>query len=275
MRIRVRHETHYHYASPAKSVVQLLRLTPRNHEGQHLINWRIDINLDCRLRASEDAFGNLVHTFTGDGPIDDLIIRVEGEVETFDTHGIVRGASERLPPELFLRDTELTSADAECRAFAEATSQSQTAPLDKMHALLVALPDRIERDDSEVHWPTGAAAVFRSKRAGSADFAHLLIALARCLDVPARFIRGYRLSAKTTETTAAHGWTEAHIEGLGWVGFDPTQGRCPDESYVRVAMGLDSLGAAPVRGSRFGGEGESMKVAVTVDASEAFARQGQ
>jgi hypothetical protein len=40
-------------------------------------------------------------------------------------------------------------------------------------------------------------------------------------------------------------------------------------------MGLDSLGAAPVRGSRFGGEGESMKVAVTVDAGAAFARQTQ
>jgi transglutaminase-like putative cysteine protease len=253
----------------------LLRLTPRNHEGQHLINWRIDINEDCRLRASEDAFGNIVHTFTADGPIDDLTIRVEGEVETFDTHGIVRGAIERLPPELFLRDTEWTSADADCRAFATAMAQSRAAPLDKMHALLVALPDQIQSDRGEVHRPKGAAAAFQSRRAGSADFAHLLIALARCVDVPARFIRGYWLSAEATETTAAHAWIEAYIEGLGWVGFDPTQGRCPDENYVRVAMGLDSLGAAPVRGSRFGGEGESMRVAVTVDAGETFARQSQ
>jgi hypothetical protein len=34
---------------------------------------------------------------------------------------------------------------------------------------------------------------------------------------------------------------------------------------VRVAVGLDYLGAAPVRGTRFGGSGETLTVAVRVD----------
>jgi transglutaminase-like putative cysteine protease len=54
---------------------------------------------------------------------------------------------------------------------------------------------------------------------------------------------------------AAHGWAEAHVEKLGWVAFDPCTGLSADEAYVRVAVALDSAGAAPVAGSRLG-EGE-------------------
>ena len=37
-----------------------------------------------------------------------------------------------------------------------------------------------------------------------------------------------------------HAWAEAHLEGLGWVGFDPTHQVCPTEAYVRVCAGLDA-----------------------------------
>ena len=40
MRIQIGHTTRYDYDLPAKSVVQILRLTPRPHDGQHVIRWR-------------------------------------------------------------------------------------------------------------------------------------------------------------------------------------------------------------------------------------------
>ena len=70
MRIRVSHETTYRYEQPPKGVIQTLRMTPRNHDGQYVVNWRIDISADCRLDAQEDAFGNLTHTFNADGPLE-------------------------------------------------------------------------------------------------------------------------------------------------------------------------------------------------------------
>ena len=97
MRIAIQHRTHYAYASPAKSVMQLLRLTPRNHDGQTVKRWRIDLNCDGTLKAGEDPYGNLTHTLALAGPISDLEITVEGEVETEDRHGIVRGSYERFP----------------------------------------------------------------------------------------------------------------------------------------------------------------------------------
>jgi transglutaminase-like putative cysteine protease len=275
MRIRVRHDTHYHYDHPAKSVIQLVRLTPRNHEGQHIVYWRIDISSDCRLRASEDAFGNIVHDFTAEGPIEELTIKVEGEVDTFDTHSILRGASERLPPELFLRETPLTATPAEGRNFAVAATRSHHGDLDKMHALLGAVHGHLAQETADPHLTMGADAAFAAARAVTADFAHVLIALARSLEIPARFIRGYLLAETPAAAATAHAWIEAHIGGLGWVGFDPVAGRCPDENYIRVAAGLDGLGAAPIRGRRSGGGGESMKVEITVGPAWPTMRDNQ
>ena len=42
-------------------VTQMLRLTPRNHDGQYVVNWRIDLSEDCQLHQHEDAFGNIIH----------------------------------------------------------------------------------------------------------------------------------------------------------------------------------------------------------------------
>src|SRR5437867_9096777 len=87
MLIRVSHVTTYRYGTPASSVIQVLRLTPRNHDGQFVMNWRIDVSANCRLDRHEDAFGNIAHAFTADGPFGELTVAVDGEAETRDTQG--------------------------------------------------------------------------------------------------------------------------------------------------------------------------------------------
>src|SRR6516225_10154896 len=118
MRLRISHLTSYRYEAPAKSVIQMLRLTPRNHDGQYVADWRIDVSADCRLDQHEDAFGNITHAFTADGPIAELSVLAEGEVETRETQGIMRGTVERFPASLFLRETALTRADGDITALA-------------------------------------------------------------------------------------------------------------------------------------------------------------
>ena len=44
--------------------------------------------------------------------------------------------------------------------------------------------------------------------------------------------------------------------GLGWVGFDISNGISPDARYVRVATGLDYREAAPISGLRYGSGAE-------------------
>src|SRR6476661_4558757 len=136
MRIRISHETRYRYDTPISGVIQTLRLTPRNHEGQYVVRWRIDVTEDCRLDEHEDAFGNITHTFTAEGPFNELAVQVDGEVDVQDTGGIERGAIERFPPSLYLRATPLTEADGAIASFARETRQQADDTLPLLHGLL-------------------------------------------------------------------------------------------------------------------------------------------
>jgi len=264
MRIRIRHETTYRYLEPAKSAIQHLRLTPRNFDGQHVKDWRIDVDRDCRLIASEDAFGNVVHRFTADGPFDSITTTVEGDVTTFDTAGVASGALERFPPALYLRPTPLTAAGPALADFARVTTAGENGPLAALHALLSAIHDKMTFDADATHAATTAAEAFERGKGVCQDFAHLFIACARVIGAPARYVSGYYLRTDGDEQVAGHAWAEAHVADLGWVGFDPAHGLSPGERHVRLAIALDYLSAAPIRGARIGGAGETMEVRVRV-----------
>ena len=264
MRIQVGYVTRYEYDSPAKLIVQVLRMTPRGHDGQHVLTWRVETDADVRLVQGEDALGNTTHALSVAGPVKRLITRVTGEVETWDTGGVVEGAVERFPPMVYLRDTPLTQTDAALRSFAERAGQS-AGLLDRLHALLQAVHGEMTFETERTDAGTSAAEAFELKHGVCQDLAHIFIGCARSLGAPARYVSGHLARAHgQIDQEAAHAWAEAHVEGLGWVGFDPTNGICPTDSYVRVAVGLDYLGAAPVRGSRYGGSGEHMDVKLRV-----------
>lgn len=266
MRIRIRHETAYRYETPAKSAIQVLRLTPRNHDGQFVVRWRIDVSADCRLDPHEDAFGNLTHSFTVDGPISELHIGVDGEVETQDSAGIVRGTLERFPPSLFLRGTDLTRPDDAIMAFAADAGRAADDELGRLHALQSRIFESFAFDPDPTHPATSAAEAFALKRGVCQDYAHVFIAAARTLGIPARYVGGHFLrSDGAALQEAGHAWAEAHIADLGWVAFDPSHGISATDAHVRVAVGLDYLGAAPIRGTRTGGAGETLAVTVHVD----------
>jgi transglutaminase-like putative cysteine protease len=267
MRIGVSHESVYHYGQPAKGVIQTLRLTPRNHDGQYVVDWRIDISGDCRLDTQEDAFGNLTTSYSIDGPLERLRITVEGEVETQDTSGVVRGTVEPFPPSLFLRETPLTEAAPEFAAYAREASAGPDA-LASMHALLASVHADMALDTDAAEPAIGAAEAFVRKRGTTADMAHVFIAAARLIGIPARFVNGYvHTGDDVPQRQARRAWAEAHVGKLGWVGFDPVDCLCPNDTYVRVAVGLDWLGASPIRGMRYGMGEESLDVAVRVGQS--------
>lgn len=266
MRIHISHATTYTYDTPPSGVTQLLRLTPRDHEGQHILSWRIDLSEDCLLHQHEDAFGNIIHSFTAEGPFDRLSVEVDGEVDTQDTGGLVKGAVECFPPQLFLRETSLTRPDPAIVDFAK-TAQAGTNGdnLALLHALLAALNRQIAFDTDPTHTATTAAQAFALRRGVCQDITHIFVAAARSLGIPARYVGGHFHRADgVTSQEAGHAWAEAYVENLGWVGFDPTNGICITDAHVRVAVGLDYLGASPVRGTRYGGSGETLSVAVRV-----------
>jgi transglutaminase-like putative cysteine protease len=268
MLIRISHLTSYRYEPPAGSVIQVLRLTPRNHDGQYVTQWRIDLSTDCRLDQHEDAFGNVSHVFTADGPLRELSVLVEGEVETRDTQGIVRGAVERFPPSLYLRETALTAADEAITAFAmNARATAGHDVLGVLHEILDRLHEEMAYEAGPADAPLPAAQAYTRKRGVGRDFAHVFIAAARSLGIPARYVGGYfaRGGNTTAPEEAGHAWAEAFVPALGWVAFDAASGICAIDAHVRVATGLDHFGAAPLRGTRYGGGSELVTVRLQVE----------
>ena len=271
MRLRIRHGTVYRYASPAKGVIQTLRLTPRNHASQYVTYWRLDVSEDVRLYTHEDAFGNITHNFTAEGAFTELGVHVDGEVETQDSDGLVSGTIERFPPSLYLRETPLTHPDAAILEFAQQvkSAASDDIGLKLLHAMLGRVNSDIVFDTDPTRATTTAVEAFALKRGVCQDLTHIFIAAVRSLGVPARYVGGYfhRMDG-VIDQDAGHAWAEAYIADLGWVAFDPANGICTTDAHVRVAVGLDYLGVTPIRGTRYGGGSETMDVKVRVDQAK-------
>ncbi|TPW02044.1 MAG: transglutaminase [bacterium] len=268
MRIRIDHATTYAYDRAARFIIQTLRLTPRSSEAQQVRNWRVETDVDARLRKSEDAFGNIVHTLYTEQPTQSLTVRVSGEVVTTDTAGVVPAGQETLSPLVFLRDTvhKLISVFA--------SEFSAHPPLERLHRLMAGIHGSVAFEVG-VTTPTHTAAeVLALGRGVCQDHAHVFIACARQMGMPARYVSGHLLRRDgKDDQEAAHAWAEAWIPDLGWVGFDPANGICSTDRYVRVAAGLDYRGAAPVRGASYGGGGE--RLAVRLNVRDADMQQGQ
>ncbi len=275
MRIRVVHETVYQYDNPARNLIQMLRLTPRDHDGQHVRSWRIEPTVDGRLSRREDGFGNIVHVFSADGPEEALAIRVVGEVETTETHGVMRGTAEWLPDPFYLRESRFAVADEAIRAFAEDAAGGAKDRLDQLHRLLAGVHQTVDYAPGPTGTATTAAEAFALRKGVGQDLAHVFIAAARHLEIPVRYVSGYCWRPDAPEQEAGHAWVEARVPDLGWVGFDPAHGIAVTDAHLRVTIGLDYLDAAPVRGSRTGGGTETMTVRVRVDDARAQAQAQQ
>ncbi|WP_035059981.1 transglutaminase family protein [Andreprevotia chitinilytica] len=253
MRLSIHHETVYHYDEPLARSMQLLRLTPRAGVGQTVIDWQI--SAPGRLTAGFDTYDNPQHLLKLEAWNQEIRIVAEGTVETRYVEARPR---DKLPPLCFLRDTPLTECDAALRDFAEGyrqlvTQRGRAALLDLMEDLL----DRMPYSPGVTQTETPAAAAFQLAAGVCQDHAHVFLAACRTLGVPARYVSGYLLTDHD-EHVASHAWGEAWIED-GWYGFDVSNGCCPDERYVRLAIGLDYLEASPVRGLRQGGGAERLE----------------
>ena len=274
MRLRLRHATNYDYAEPARGAIQVLRLTPRNHATQFVRRWRVEIDADCRLERDEDAYGNITHIFSIDGPIERMRILVDGEIDTSASAGVVRGSLERFPLSYWTSETPLTAPGEGLREFAsDLSAQEGGDPFAFLHRLNSAIFENFAFLPGATDTATRAEEVFQHRSGVCQDFAQVFLAAARQMGIPARYVSGYFLRTDTDQQQAGHAWAEAHIAGIGWVGFDPAHGLCADERYIRLATGRDYLEAAPIRGSRLGGQGESLSVLVSLHVGREIKEQ--
>ena len=156
MRLHIRHTTCYRYAAPVRSVIQLLRVTPTSFTGQTVLDWRLDVDCDARIREGRDGYGNIIHMLYVDRPVRDLGITVSGRVLTDDEMGVVRGLPVDLPPQVFCRQTMLTNPGEALTGFAEEVWSAGEVSLDRLHFLSSTLHSRMRFDTAATEVETQA-----------------------------------------------------------------------------------------------------------------------
>jgi transglutaminase-like putative cysteine protease len=263
MRLSIDHHTTYRFSQPQARVVQLLRVTPSDYAAQTVIDWRIDVDCDARLRTGHDGYGNATTMLYVDGPVTEIALTVRGQVLTEDMAGIVKGVPEPLPPLFYTRTTPTTTPDNSI--FARARSIGSSDRLERAHALNALVGSSLSIHSGRGKPGRTPGEILDNGIGSVRDAAHLLVAFGHAAGYPARIVSGHSLHGPDSGTRkSAHYWAELHIDQIGWVGLDPCSGFSPDESYVRVAVGLEGSDVTPVSGARKGGGIEELDVAVHV-----------
>lgn len=248
MRIQITHRTRYAYEPPASQVALRLRLYPSIHDGQRPVSWSVTVNEDTVEPLFTDGFGDQIGLWQVREPSPEVDIAATGIIETTDKAGVVSGLPRRPPTGVFLRTTPLTEPSGAIRELSSTITAENE--LDRLHKLSEAIENTIDYKKSTTTSETPAADVLELGAGVCQDFAHVFISAARHLGTPTRYVSGYLLSAEDEqELFETHAWAEAFVKGLGWVGFDPSNGLCPTDRYVRLSCGLDANFAAPIRGA--------------------------
>ncbi|MGB7286851.1 MAG: transglutaminase family protein [Salaquimonas sp.] len=264
MLLKISHTTNYTYDSPVQYALQQARLKPKSGGGQTVISWKMNLDGAEEQISYNDEYNNHVVLLGVLAGRSDFAVNCEGEVETTDNSGILGQHHGFAPLWHFQRSTPLTAAGPLVKALSNQLGTDFSTDVERFHALSNIISSDVAYEIGTTDISTTAEAALAGKCGVCQDHAHIFISCARHMGFPARYVSGYLMMDDRVEQDATHAWAEVFFTGIGWVGFDVSNGISPDGRYVRVATGLDYQEAAPVSGLRFGNSNESMIVSIQV-----------
>ncbi|MGN0297744.1 MAG: transglutaminase domain-containing protein [Lachnospiraceae bacterium] len=106
---------------------------------------------------------------------------------------------------------------------------------------------------------TTAEDSFALKQGVCQDFAHIMLALCRCNQIPARYVVGMMVGEGAT-----HAWVEIYYDGA-WYAMDPTHNCLVNDEYIKMAQGRDYRDCAIDRGCFQGYAQQNQEVSVRVE----------
>ena len=280
----IRHLTKFRYATPVSESVMETRMHPRSEVNQRCLTFHLAVSPRCRAFSYRDYLGNHVHHFDIPGQHAQLVIIAEALVDL--------QAPLQLPASLTSEAWEELDALVQDGDYWEMLLPSEFAkptpsllklagqlevrrredPLTVLRELNSALYSSFEYALKSTRVDSPIDDAIRTRQGVCQDFAHIMIALVRTLQIPCRYVSGY-LHRRVEDhdrsaEDATHAWVEALLPHLGWVGFDPTNNLIAADRHVRTAIGRDYADVPPTKGIFRGKTASELSVAVRVTASE-------
>jgi transglutaminase-like putative cysteine protease len=289
MMYRVKHVTTYRYGDPVLLAHHQSHLTPRQTPHQTCLRAQLRITPQPSEidESGVDYYGNPTAFFGLRDPHGTLTVQVTSKVEvrprelpTADYGAPWSGPCDPLADLTgetlvevadFCFDSPFVTVSPDLRAYAQ-ISFAKGRPL---MGCLLDLNKRIRNefayDPTTTTVATPLSQVLAQKSGVCQDFAHLFIACARAMGLPARYVSGYLLTKpppgkqKLRGSDASHAWVSVFLPDFGWVDFDPTNNCLPDLEHVTLGWGRDFDDVSPLRGVVLGGGEHRLKVGVDVE----------
>lgn len=284
----IRHVTSYSYESSVNFARCSLRLEPKSSDGQELISHSVDIRPRPTERtARRDFFGTLIES---------ILIETAHRSLRIDSRSRV-SVSRNAPA----RDAQSRPFESIRDAAFEANSLGPASPIGYVFAsplvpvqqpvtsyasasfpagrgVIAGAVDLMHRIRTDFRYDPKATVistplkeVFEKRHGVCQDFAHLMIAGLRGLGLPAAYVSGYLRTIpppgkpRLQGADATHAWVSLWCgEGLGWIGFDPTNDILVENDHIVLAVGRDFSDVSPVDGIIVGSRKQKLNVAVDV-----------
>ena len=246
------------YAETAQKCHFTMRCKPTETKRQHLERFRIRFDPDARYEQGMDSFGNLL--FFG---------RVDGAHRMFSFHaegcaavGIAEYEEDEQEGEsiLYRYPGKLTAPGERLLAyFREIEWESGKDARERGIVLMHRLYRDFSYEKNVTDTGTTAEAAFCLGRGVCQDYAHVMIALCRMADIPARYVTGMLVGEG-----ASHAWVEILSDGR-WYGLDPTNDLPACDRHIKIGTGRDAFDCPINRGLLQGGGAQEQEICVKVE----------
>jgi len=276
MILEIQHETRFDYTETVKESVTEVHMEPVSDEHQTCRSFHLDVGPATQQFRYQDGFGNTVHHFDILGGHDQVRILAASLVETHPrsvdldqskTVWLLVPDSARLEALDFLRFRGPIQPTPLLDPLLQQLRPAHGTPLGpfvKSVSHYIHTHYQYARDVTLANSPIDH--LLQEGKGVCQDFTHLMIALLRSFNIPARYVSGYIHRPK--KESQSHAWCEAWLPDLGWVGVDPTNDCVIQDHFVKVAVGRDFSDVPPNKGVYRGRGEESISVRVESRALE-------
>lgn len=144
--------------------------------------------------------------------------------------------------------------------------RNQHSPYDTTLAIVEFVKNALEYKPGSTTVFSSAVDALEGGAGVCQDFAHLMIALCRIADLPARYVSGYMYPSRGGKIGEklqgeSHAWVEVWLGE--WWPVDPTNNLSVEDRHVVVGRGRDYHDVRPLHGIYHGGDLESLGIEVS------------
>ncbi len=276
MLLNIEHRIRFQYSDFISESWMELRMEPRPTERQDVHSFFLAVGPPTKVHRYVDWLGNAVHHFNIAEFHREIEIYARSIVETMPRQMSVLEVTEPLRPydngpllDYLSFEGPITHSQQLAELAERVKKGSPNSLGEFMFSLAKLIHSEFEYhpDATEYHHSIDRAL---EQRAGVCqDFSQIMIGVGRVIGVPCRYVSGYlHVVREGHEVSESHAWMEFFSQEHGWVGFDPTNDREPDEHYVVVGYGRHYDDVPPNKGIFRGNADESLGVEVHTRLTE-------